>query len=75
MHLLRQLTHSVCVLGGGGGWGGGQEIKPSNKTKAEMAKGSPLGVIIPPCASELIREVETDVADSGAQLGSVAPGC
>ena len=73
MHLLRQLTHSVCVCWGWGG--GGQEIKPSNKTKAEMAKGSPLGVIIPPCASELIREVETDVADSGAQLGSVAPGC
>ena len=43
-----------------------REIQTSNKTKEEKAEGGPLRV------SKPIREVETDVADSGAQLGSVS---
>ena len=58
-------------------WGGGgiREIKTSNITKEEIAEGGPLRVPNPSCASEPIREVETDVPDSGAHLGLVAPGC
>ena len=51
---------------------GTPEIKTSNKTKEGLAEGGPLGVITPSCACESVPEVETDVADSGAQLGSVS---
>ena len=54
-------------------WGEGiWEIKTSSKTKEEVAEGGPLRVTNTPCTSEPIREVETDVTDSGAQLGSVS---
>ena len=51
---------------------GNREIKPSNKTKEEIVEGFPLRLITPPPACETVLEVETDLADSGAQSGSVS---
>ena len=51
---------------------GNREIKPSNKTKEEIVEGFSLRLITPPRACEPVQEVETDLADSGAQLGSVS---
>ena len=51
---------------------GNQEIKPSNKTKEEIVEGFSLGFITPPRICEPVLEVETDLADSGAQSGSVS---
>ena len=51
---------------------GNQEIKPSNKTKKETVEGFSLRLITPPRACEPVLEVETDLADSGAQSGSVS---
>ena len=51
---------------------GNWEIKPSNKTKEEIVEGFSLRLITPPRAREPILEVETDLADSGAQSGSVS---
>ena len=48
------------------------EIKTSNKIKEEIAEGGPLGVTTLSCACEPVQKVETDVADSGAQSGSVS---
>ena len=45
-------------------------IKPSNKTKEEIVEGFSLRLITPSHACDL--EVETDLADSGAQSGSVS---
>ena len=49
-----------------------REIKTSNKTKEGTAEGGRLSVTTLSCACESVPEVETDVADSGAQLGSVS---
>ena len=49
-----------------------REIKPSNKTKEEIEEGFSLRLIIPPLACEPVLEVETDLADSGAQSGTVS---
>ena len=43
-----------------------------NKTKEEIVEGFSLRLITPPCACEPVLEVETDLADSGAQSGSVS---
>ena len=51
---------------------GNREIKTSNKTKEEIAEGGLLRVTTPSCTCESVPEVETDVADSGAQSGSVS---
>ena len=51
---------------------GNREIKPSNKTKEEIVEGFSLRLITPPRAFEPVQEVETDLADSGAQSGSVS---
>ena len=51
---------------------GNREIKPSNKTMEEIVEGFSLRLINPPCACEPVQEVETDLADSGAQSGSVS---
>ena len=51
---------------------GNQEIKPSNKTKEEIVDGFSLRLISPSRACELVLEVETDLADSVAQSGSVS---
>ena len=51
---------------------GNWEIKPSNKTKEEIVDGFSLRLITPPRACEPVIEVETDLADSGAQSGSVS---
>ena len=51
---------------------GNREIKPSNKTKEEIVEGFSLRLITPPRACEPVLEVETDLADSGAQSGSVS---
>ena len=51
---------------------GTREIKTSNKTKEGIAEGGRLRVTTPSCACEPVPEVETDVAGSGAQLGSVS---
>ena len=51
---------------------GDREIKPSNKTKEEIVEGFSLRLITPPRACEPVLEVETDLADSGAQSGSVS---
>ena len=48
-------------------FGGIQEIKTGNKTKEQIAECGPLGVTTPS-----VPQVETDVADSGAQSGSVS---
>ena len=50
---------------------GNREIYPSNKTKEEIVEGFSLRLITPPCACEPVLEVETDLADSGEQSGSV----
>ena len=42
-----------------------REIKPSNKTKEEIVEGVSLRL-------RAVLEVETDLADSGAQSGSVS---
>ena len=51
---------------------GNQEIKPSNKTKEEIVEGFSLRLITPSRACEPVLEVETDLADSVAQSGSVS---
>ena len=43
-----------------------------NKTKEEIAEGGPFKVTTVSRACEPVQEVETDVADSGAQSGSVS---
>ena len=47
---------------------GNRQIKTSNKTKKESVEGFSLRVISPPRACEPVLEMETDLADSGAQL-------
>ena len=54
---------------------GNQEIKPSNKTKEEIVEGFSLRLITPPRACQPVLEVETDLADSGAQSGSASSSC
>ena len=51
-----------------------QEIKTSHQTKRTIAEGHrlPIRVTPPSSACEPVLEVETDVADSGAQSGSVS---
>ena len=51
---------------------GNREIKPSNKTKEDTEEGFSLRLITPSRACELVLEVETDLADSVAQSGSVS---
>ena len=51
---------------------GNLENKPSNKTKEEIVEGFSLRLITPSRAYEPVLEVETDLADSGAQSGSVS---
>ena len=51
---------------------GNREIKPSNKTKEGIVEGFSLRLIIPSRACEPVLEVETDLADSVAQSGSVS---
>ena len=51
---------------------GNREIKPSNKTKEEIVEGFSLRLITPSRACEPILEVETDLADSGAQSEPVS---
>ena len=46
---------------------GNQEIKTSNKTKEEIVEGVSLRVTTLSRACEPVLEVETDLADSGAQ--------
>ena len=51
---------------------GSQEIKTSNKTKECIVEGFSLRVTTPSRVCELVLEVETDFADSIAQLGLVS---
>ena len=51
---------------------GNREIKPSNKTKEEIVEGFSLRLITLPRACEPVLVVETDLADSGAQSGSIS---
>ena len=51
---------------------GNLDIKPSNKTKEEIVEGFSLRLIILSRACEPVLEVETDLADSVAQSGSVS---
>ena len=51
---------------------GNREYKTSNKTKEEIAEGFSLRVTTPSCAYEQVLDMETDLADSGAQSGSVS---
>ena len=51
---------------------GDLEIKTSTKTKEEIVEGFSLRVTIMSHACEPVLEVETDLADSGAQSGSVS---
>ena len=51
---------------------GNREIKISNKNKEEIVEGFSLRVTTPSGACEPALEVETDLADTGAQLGSVS---
>ena len=51
---------------------GNREIKPSNKTKEKIVEEFSLRLVTPPRACEPVLEVETDLADSGAQSGSVS---
>ena len=51
---------------------GNQEIKPSNNTKEEIEEGFSLRLITLSCACEPVLEVETYLADSVAQSGSVS---
>ena len=48
------------------------KIKTSNKTKEELVEGFSLRVTTPSHACEPVLEVETDLADFGAQSGSVS---
>ena len=45
---------------------------PSNKTKEDIVEGFSLRLITPSRACELVLEVETYLADSVAQSGSVS---
>ena len=51
---------------------GNREIKPSSKTKEEIVEGFSLRLITLSRACEPVLEVETDLADSVAQSGSVS---
>ena len=51
---------------------GNREIKTSNKTKEEIVEGVSLRVTTQSRACEQVLEMETDLADSGAQSGSVS---
>ena len=51
---------------------GNREIKQSNKTKEEIVEGFSLRLITLSRACEPVLEVGTDLADSGAQSGSVS---
>ena len=51
---------------------GNREIKASNKTKKEIVEGFSLRFNSPSRACEPVLEVETDLADSVAQSGSVS---
>ena len=51
---------------------GNREIKPSNKTKKDIVEGFSLRLNTPSRACEPVLEVETDLADSVAQSGSVS---
>ena len=51
---------------------GNREIKTSYKIKEEIEEGFSLRVTTPSCACEPVQEVETYLADSGAQSGSVS---
>ena len=52
---------------------GNPEIKTSNKTEEEIVEGLPLESLSCHAHSfEPVLEVETDLADSGAQSGSVS---
>ena len=51
---------------------GNREIKTSNKTKVEIVEGFSLRVTTLSRECEQVLEVETDLADSGAQSGSVS---
>ena len=51
---------------------GNREIKLSNKTKEGIVEGFSLRLVTPSRACEPVLEVETDLADSGAQSGSVS---
>ena len=51
---------------------GNQEIKISNKTEEKIVEGFYLRITDPSHACELVLEVETDLAGSGAQSGSVS---
>ena len=51
---------------------GNLEITPSNKTKEEIVEGFSLRLIIASRPCEPVQEVETDLADSVAQSGSVS---
>ena len=51
---------------------GNRGIMPSNKTKEEIEEGFSLKLITPSRACEPVLEVETDLADSGAQSVSVS---
>ena len=46
---------------------GNREIKTSNKTKGEIVEGFSHRVTTPSRACKPVLEVETDLADSGAQ--------
>ena len=48
-----------------------REIDTSNKTKEEIVEGFSLRVTTLSCVCEPVLEVGTDLAVSGAQLGSV----
>ena len=50
---------------------GNREIKTSNKTKEELVEGFSLRVTTLSQACEPVVEVETNLADLGAQSGSV----
>ena len=51
---------------------GNREIKPSNKTKEDIVEGFSLRLIAPSRSCEPVLEVETDLAESRAQSGSVS---
>ena len=51
---------------------GNGESKPRNKTMKEIVEGLSLRLITPSHVCEPVLEVETDLADSVAQSGSVS---
>ena len=51
---------------------GNREVKTSNKTKEDIVEGFSMRVTTTSRACEPVLEVETDLADSGAQSGSVS---